>query len=110
MAGAKKSDARFVIIDATGVRSFNTDALAVLGRVARGLRLLGAETILTGLHADAGRQLATQLESVMGFTTMSTLKAGMEYAQVPTDAHVSQRVDTGTKAGSTRKAAVRFNG
>lgn len=75
------SRASVVILDITGVPRVNAEVARAIVDMARALRLLGAQTILSGIRPDVARTLLTVDVDLSGMTTQSTLQAAMEHAQ-----------------------------
>ncbi len=72
--------ARVVIIDITGVPTLNVMAAEALLRVARGVHLLGAEPLLTGIRAEVAQTLVGSGLDLSGLTVHATLEEGLAYA------------------------------
>lgn len=75
-----QSGASIMIMDITGVPMVNTQVAKAIVDTARALRLLGAQTILTGIRGDVARTLLSVDVDLSGITTQSTLQGGMTYA------------------------------
>lgn len=75
------SRASVMILDITGVPRVNTEAARAIVDTARALRLLGAQTILSGIRPDVARTLLTVDVDLSGISTQSTLQAAMGHAQ-----------------------------
>ncbi|PRQ08381.1 AAA family ATPase [Enhygromyxa salina] len=72
---------RTLLIDLTGVRNVNTEIVArVLVTTARTLRLLGTETVLTGIHPALARTLIDLDLSIGDLATRATLQDGISFA------------------------------
>ncbi len=80
LAGAAARRAEFVILDITGVRSVDAEVAATLIRIGDGLRLLGAQAVITGVHPDVARTLVTLGISLGRTATRATLQDGIALA------------------------------
>ncbi|MDI3281884.1 AAA family ATPase [Polyangium sp. 15x6] len=78
--GAQRLGARVVILDVTGMKHVDTQVAGMLVNVAAALRLLGAETVLTGIAPRIAQTLVALDVDLKSFVTMGTLQSGMEYA------------------------------
>jgi predicted ATPase/GAF domain-containing protein/tRNA A-37 threonylcarbamoyl transferase component Bud32 len=78
--GAQRQGARVVILDVTGMKDVDTHAARMLVDVATALRLLGAETLLTGIGPRIAQTLISLGVDLTSFVTKGTLQSGMEYA------------------------------
>jgi anti-anti-sigma factor len=78
--GAARRGARAVILDMTGVKSFDAAGLHFLGSTAQALRLLGASAVVTGIGPEVARALVEQTVSLPGLVTKGTLPSGIVYA------------------------------
>jgi predicted ATPase/GAF domain-containing protein len=77
--GAQSRGAKVVILDITGVK--HADGTAdTLVRTARALRMLGAETILTGIRPEIARALLETGAELSAVTTRSTLQGAIAHA------------------------------
>jgi len=76
-----QSRASVMILDITGVPRVNGEAARAIVDTARALRLLGAQTILSGIRPDVARTLLTVDVDLSGITTQSTLQSAMGHAQ-----------------------------
>ena len=76
-----QSRASVMILDITGVPRVNADVARAIVDTARALRLLGAQTILSGIRPDVARTLLTVDVDLSSITTQSTLQAAMGHAQ-----------------------------
>jgi anti-anti-sigma regulatory factor len=80
LSGVTEQRAHTVIIDITGVRVVDSEIAQGLLRAARATRLLGAQTILTGLRAEVAKTLVQGGADFGGVVTLATLQAGIAYA------------------------------
>ncbi len=78
--GAQRLSARFVILDVTGLKHVDTHTAGMLANVAAALRLLGAETVITGIRPKIAQTLIALDVNLHSFVTMATLQSGMDYA------------------------------
>jgi anti-anti-sigma regulatory factor len=81
-----------VILDVTGVKEVDTDFARTLAAVAGGLRLLGAEVVITGVSAAMAQALVELGADLPAMVTKGTLQSGFAYAVA--------RVNAITRAGS----------
>ncbi|HNN97172.1 MAG TPA: STAS domain-containing protein, partial [Pseudomonadota bacterium] len=77
---AQTSRARVVIIDITGLRRVDDIAVSLLLRAPRALRLLGSQTILTGMRPDVARAMVQMGADLSSLHTRANLKTGIAYA------------------------------
>lgn len=66
-----------VILDLTGVELVEGGGLTFIRRLVDGVRLLGAQPIVTGIRAGLARLLATSNESLSGVTVKRSLADGL---------------------------------
>ena len=79
---ASRYEAKVAIVDITGVSTLDTQAARTLISVARALRLLGIEPVVTGMRAEVAQTLVQLGIRLDGLTTRSNLKSGIAYAQL----------------------------
>lgn len=79
-AGVVAQRASAAIIDITGVPEADAGVGAALVRVAQGIRLLGAEVVLTGIQPAIARTLIELGADLTGMTTRGTLRDGIAHA------------------------------
>ncbi|MCY1059488.1 AAA family ATPase [Nannocystis sp. SCPEA4] len=91
LAGAVRTRAQVVILDITGVRQLDATAAAILVRAASALRLVGAQTILTGVRPDTAQLLVRDQAALAGLVTLGTLQSGMTHALAHTRSAASPR-------------------
>jgi rsbT co-antagonist protein RsbR len=72
--------ARVVILDVTGARKMDADAVQHLTRAASAVRLMGAECVLTGIGADVARTLVRAGLELTGTQVRRTLADGLALA------------------------------
>jgi anti-anti-sigma regulatory factor len=80
LAGVVAHQASMVIIDVTGVPVIDTHVANGLVQAAQAVRLLGAQTILTGIQAAIARTLVDIGADLGGVVTKSTLQSGIAHA------------------------------
>lgn len=80
LEGVSSHRVRTVIVDITGVLVVDTQVANVLLRAAQATRLLGAETILTGIRPEVAQTLVQLGADLSGLVTRSTLQSGITYA------------------------------
>ena len=80
LQGAERSRAQVVILDITGMKHMDTSVASTLINTAGALRMLGAQALLTGIHAEVAQTLVTLGVDLVGIVTRSTLQAGIVYA------------------------------
>lgn len=91
LEGAQQHRAAVVIIDVTGIKGIDADVAGTLVGVAGALRLLGTETVLTGIAPQVAYSFVELGVDLGSFVTMSTLQSAMSYAL--------ERVAQGRRAG-----------
>jgi rsbT co-antagonist protein RsbR len=79
LAGVAEQRSRAVILDITGVRSVDTPVADALLRAARAVRLLGADTILTGIGPDVARTLVDLGVDLGGLVAFGSLHSGVRH-------------------------------
>jgi rsbT co-antagonist protein RsbR len=80
LQGIVSSRARFAIVDITGVSTMDTQTADTLVRAAKGVRLLGARVILTGIRPEVAQTLISLGTDFGDLITLNTLEAGIQYA------------------------------
>lgn len=82
--------ARVVILDVTGARRMDADAVEHLTRAASAVRLMGAECVLTGISADVARTLVRAGTELAGTQVRRTLADGLALAMrfISTNGHL----------------------
>jgi predicted ATPase/GAF domain-containing protein/anti-anti-sigma regulatory factor len=80
LEGAQKQQASVVILDITGVSTVDTAVAGTLINTARALRLLGAQTVLTGIRAEVAQTLVGLGIELGDVASRSTLQSGIAYA------------------------------
>ena len=71
--------ARFALLDLTGVEVIDTGTAAHLLSMVRGIRLLGAEGVLTGIRPVIAQTMVSLGIDIAGITTLATLREGIFY-------------------------------
>jgi len=74
LAEVARMGASHVIIDLTGIAELNAETIGRIVNAALALRLLGAETNLTGMRADAARAVVSLGADLSHLRTLPTLK------------------------------------
>lgn len=72
--------ARVVILDVTGARKMDADAIQHLTRAASAVRLMGADCIITGISANVARTLVSAGIELTGTHVCRTLADGLAFA------------------------------
>lgn len=72
--------ARVVIIDITGVTTVDTQVAHHLLQAARAARLLGTESVLTGIQPEVAESIIAMGLDLSELVTCSDLQSGIEYA------------------------------
>lgn len=80
LAGVARERARAVILDITGVHTIDSHVADALLRAARAVRLLGAETVLTGVGPAVAQTLVQLGVDLGGLVTLGGLRAGIDHA------------------------------
>ncbi|UQA56013.1 AAA family ATPase [Polyangium aurulentum] len=78
--GAQRQGARVVILDVTGMKEVDSDVARALVDVAAALRLLGAQTLLTGIAPRIAQALISLGVDLTSFVTKGTLQSGVDHA------------------------------
>jgi predicted ATPase/GAF domain-containing protein/anti-anti-sigma regulatory factor len=80
LQGVQASQPKVVIIDITGVRVVDPDVATTLMRIAGALRLLGTETVVTGIRSAVAQTLIALGINLQSVETRTNLKMGIAYA------------------------------
>ena len=80
LGGVTTARARVAIIDITGVPNVDVEVAQSLVRAARGVRLLGAQVVLTGIRPEVAQTLIALGTDLQGITTLGTLQSGIRFA------------------------------
>jgi rsbT co-antagonist protein RsbR len=78
--GIERYDARIVILDITGVPVVDTQVAKILLEAAQAARLMGCQTVLTGIRPEIAQTMVELGIDVTDIVTRSELQGGMEYA------------------------------
>lgn len=79
LEGVFQCNAKFVIIDITGVSVVDTQVAQAIVQTAQAVKLLGARVVLTGIHPQVAQTLVEMGAELRGVVTRSTLQAGIAY-------------------------------
>ncbi|WP_437815477.1 PAS domain S-box protein [Sorangium sp. So ce1078] len=71
-------DARFAILDLTGVDAVDTRTAGYLIELIKAIRLLGAEGIITGIRSNVAQTMIALGLDLSGVTTVGNLRAGLK--------------------------------
>ncbi|MGK3967800.1 PAS domain-containing protein [Sorangium sp. So ce118] len=71
-------DARYAILDLTGVDAVDTDTARHLIEMIDAIRLLGAEGIVTGIRSNVAQTMISLGVDLSGVTTVGNLRAGLK--------------------------------
>lgn len=80
LRGVQERRARVAIVDITGVPVVDTAVAGALLKAAHGVRLLGAEAVLTGIRPEVAQTIVSLGVDLSGITTRATLEEGLAYA------------------------------
>lgn len=80
LAGVVTHRAQVVILDVTGLEGDDLSALAGLVRTGRGVRLLGATCVLTGIRPAVAQLMVAAQVDLAGLVVLRDLKAGIAHA------------------------------
>jgi anti-anti-sigma factor len=78
--GVSKQRAQSVILDVTGISVMDANVASILVNAARALRLLGTETVITGIRADVAQAIVTSGMDLSALVTEATLQNGIAFA------------------------------
>ncbi|XYI01103.1 STAS domain-containing protein [Sorangium sp. So ce1128] len=71
-------DARYAILDLTGVDAVDTQTAGYLIEMIKAIRLLGAEGIITGIRSNVAQTMIALGLDLSGVTTVGNLRAGLK--------------------------------
>jgi anti-anti-sigma regulatory factor/HAMP domain-containing protein len=71
-------NARWVIIDITGVPFMDVDTFAELLRIVRSIKLMGGQSVITGLQPEMAMEIAQSNLSIQDLTLTATFTEGLE--------------------------------
>ncbi|HVK63237.1 MAG TPA: response regulator [Polyangium sp.] len=80
LQGIVARGARVAILDLTGVPRVTPVVADEIVRMAQGVRLLGAEVMLTGIRPEVAQTLVALGEGFSGLSTQRTLQSGIAFA------------------------------
>jgi PAS domain S-box-containing protein len=80
LEGVARQKAQSVIVDITGITVTDTGVVSILVNAARALRMLGAETVITGIRADVAQTIVNLGMDLSSLTTEATLQSGIAFA------------------------------
>jgi anti-anti-sigma factor len=78
--GVAKQKAQSVILDVTGISLMDTNVASILVNAAQALRMLGTETVITGIRADVAQTIVTLGMDLSALITEATLQDGIAFA------------------------------
>jgi DNA-binding response OmpR family regulator len=101
LLGVSAQRAEVVILDVTGVKQVDAVVAGTLLRTAAALRLLGAQTVITGVRPDVATTLAALDLDLRRVVTLGTLESGIAYAlgRLGASAQVSRPPPRGSRRG-----------
>ncbi|MGK4007345.1 STAS domain-containing protein [Sorangium sp. So ce1036] len=74
-----RTQARYTILDLTGIEAMDTGTADHLLKLAGAIRLLGAEAIITGIHPAIAQTIVGLGVDLSSIETRSTLRQGLEH-------------------------------
>lgn len=80
LQGVERSNAHIAILDITGVPLIDTYVAGALINAAKGVRMLGAQIIITGIRPEVAQTLAGLDIDLRTIVTCSTLQGGIAFA------------------------------
>lgn len=80
LVGVKDLEARIAILDITGVTILDTQVLQHLFNIIKGIRLMGAEVIVTGVNPAVAASVAKLPVDLSLFNPRATLRLGLQEA------------------------------
>lgn len=78
--GVAANQAKVLIMDVTGVTEINAAVALTLVNTAKAVRLLGAETVLTGIRPRVAQILTVHEVDLGGLVTKASLQNGIDFA------------------------------
>jgi rsbT co-antagonist protein RsbR len=93
LAAVVEKKVRFTIIDITGIEAMDTRATDHFLRMARSVRLLGAECVLSGINPNVARSIIHMGVELSGIQTYRSLRDALQH-------HVKRQARGATRAGS----------
>jgi rsbT co-antagonist protein RsbR len=94
---------RFTIIDITGIEAMDTRATDHFLRMARSVRLLGAECVLSGINPNVARSIVHMGVDLSGIGTYRSLRDALQ-AYVRRQQRVQDKRDNGHAASGGHAA------
>jgi rsbT co-antagonist protein RsbR len=86
-----EEQAKIIILDIAGVAVVDTDVADNLLKTTAAVRLLGAQTVLTGISAQVARTVVQLGVDISSMTTRSNLSDGIKYALGAVGLEISER-------------------
>jgi rsbT co-antagonist protein RsbR len=80
LRGVVYRQARVAIVDITGVRTIDEQAILGINRAVQAVRLVGAGVVLTGISPDVASTLVQLEVDLTGVVTFGSLQRGIVYA------------------------------
>lgn len=74
-----RTQARYTILDLTGIEAMDTATAGHLLKLSRAVELLGADVIITGIHPAIAQTIVGLGVDLSSIETRSTLRQGLEY-------------------------------
>ncbi|AUX37095.1 MULTISPECIES: PAS domain-containing protein [Sorangium] len=78
LAAIADKQARFAILDLTGVEVVDTKTASYLIELVRAIRLLGAEGVITGIRPNVAQTMVSLGLDLSGIATVGNLRAGLK--------------------------------
>lgn len=75
-----KSKTEVIVIDISGIAAIDTKAASHILRTIQAIKLMGSDTVITGIRPDVATTLITLGIDLSSIATRSTLREGLEYA------------------------------
>jgi rsbT co-antagonist protein RsbR len=99
LAAVVEKKVRFTIIDITGIEAMDTRATDHFLRMARSVRLLGAECVLSGINPNVARSIIHMGVELSGIQTYRSLRDALQH-------HVARaRATSGMSNGGAARAS-----
>ena len=93
---------RFTIIDITGIEAMDTRATDHFLRMARSVRLLGAECVLSGINPNVARSIVHMGVELSGIQTYRSLRDALQHHVRRQARTPSRMANAGTSHGSPK--------
>ncbi len=97
LAAVVEKKVRFTIIDITGIEAMDTRATDHFLRMARSVRLLGAECVLSGINPNVARSIIHMGVELSGIQTYRSLRDALQH-------HVRRQARTRAAAAARSKS------